>query len=98
MKFEVDTIQLASDTESLRESLRKISDCRMKMYDAIRALDRMWKGAAHDTYVAQCEKDEEQMKALIQEITAVINNIGTARENYDKCEESVKEIAGQIRI
>lgn len=98
MKFEVDTSQLTSATGTSREILDEISDDRARMYSAMRALDGMWAGKTHDAFVVQYEKDDESMKALIQDISTVIDNFGTARENYDRCEESAKDIAGRIRV
>ena len=38
------------------------------------------------------------MVSLIKELNTVIGNFGTARENYDACEEAVKELIRQISI
>lgn len=98
MKFEVDTNQLAAAVGSLQETLNEISDNQAKMYSVIESLEGMWKGEAHDTFAAQYENDNEMMAALIQDIDIVIENFGTARESYDTCEESAKDIARQIQI
>lgn len=98
MKFEVDTNQLAAAVRSLQDDLNGISDQRAKMYSSIRALDGMWMGASHDAFLAQYESDNEMMVELIRDLSAVFGNFGTARDNYDTCEESAKDIAKQIRV
>lgn len=98
MKFEVDTNQLSTAVGSLQDVLNEISDQREKMYSAIKVLDGMWVGESHDAFFTQYENDNEMMTALIQDLSTVIVNFGTARENYDTCEESAKDMARQIRI
>lgn len=98
MKLEVDTGQLAVTVGELQETLKDIADNRTNMYASIEALNRMWKGKAHDAFVKQCERDNEVMAALIQDINSVFGNFGKARENYDACEESAKDIARRIQI
>lgn len=98
MKFEVDTGQLGTTVRSLLDVLSEISDQRMKMYAAIKTLDGMWVGESHDVFLTQYENDNEMMVSLIQDLNTVIGHFGTARENYDACEESVKDLIRQISI
>lgn len=98
MKFEVDTDQLSATVRSLQDVLNEISDQRVKMYSAIKELDSMWIGEAHDTFLIQYENDNEMMEKMIQDLNEVVGNFGTARENYDSCEESVKDMIRKIRI
>lgn len=98
MKFEVDTDQLSATVRSLQDVLNEISDQRVKMYSAIKELDSMWIGEAHDAFLIQYENDNEMMEKMIQDLNEVVENFGTARENYDVCEESVKDMIRKIRI
>ena len=98
MKFEVDTNQLGTAVRSMLDALSEISNQRITMYSAIKTLDGMWVGESHDVFLAQYENDNEMMASLIQDLNTVVGNFGTARENYDACEESVKDLVRQISI
>lgn len=98
MKFEVDTNQLSMTVSSCQDILHDISNQQHRMYAAIKELDGMWAGESHDAFLVQYEKDNEMMTALIQDLDVIIGNFGTARENYDSCEESAKDMARQIHI
>lgn len=98
MKFEVETGQVQSLTQNFQAALTQITGNKQKMYQALEELDGMWQGKAHDTFVAQYQKDNEAMEQLLKELQEVCENIGKARQEYDNCEESVRELISAVEI
>ena len=98
MKFDVETGQLNTMVQSFQESLTQISGNRERMYQALEALDGMWKGQSHDAFVAQYSADNEKMVALIKDLQQLAENMGKARQSYDTCEQEVKSAIASIQI
>ena len=98
MKFEVETGQVQNLTQNFQDALSQISGNKQRMYQALEGLDGMWQGQAHDAFVAQYQKDNQEMETLIQELQQVAENIGTARQEYDNCEQEVKDMISAINV
>ena len=98
MKFEVDTSQLARTVSKLTTVLQEIEDDKKKMYLDLEALDAMWAGEAHDAFKAQYTIDDQFMRDLLDAIGGMIGDVSEARQEYDLCEEEVKQLASSIRI
>lgn len=98
MNFEVDTSMLGALTKKLRENLENISQQRSEMYSQLEALDGMWEGEAHDTFVAQYQIDHELMRKLLNELGTLAEHVGVSKENYDDCEEEALKLIRAISI
>ena len=98
MKFEVETGQVNSMVQSFKESLAQISANRQRMYNAMETLDGMWQGQAHDAFAVQYRSDNEEVVALLKDLEQVAENIAKARQDYDTCEQQVKETIDAIEI
>lgn len=98
MKFEVETGQVNTMYQSFKDALGQISTNKQRMYQALENLDGTWRGPAHDAFVAQYTADNEKMTGLLQELEQVAENISTARQEYDTCEEQVKQAIASIQV
>ena len=93
MKFEVETGQVNSMVQGFKDSLAQISANRQRMYNAMEALDE-----AHDAFAVQYRGDNEEVVALLKDLEQVAENIAKARQEYDTCEQQVKETIAAIEI
>lgn len=98
MKFDVDTGRLARTVSNLSEKLTRIEESQKRMYTALESLDGMWAGEAHDAFKVQYVQDDRLMTEMISGIRDTITDIGSARQEYDTCEEEVKQMALSIRV
>ena len=98
MKFEVETGQVNRMVQGFKESLTQISANRQRMYNAMEALDGMWQGQAHDVFAIQYRNDNEEVLALLKDLEQVAENMAKARQEYDTCEQQVKETIAAIEI
>ncbi len=98
MKFEVDTSSLGSTIRSMDAELNKIASISKRLYGALSALDGMWVGAAHDTFAAQYQADQQVLGNMSKTISGVIEGLENARKTYENCEQSVETEIRKIAI
>ncbi len=98
MKFEVDTGQVARTVSQLSSLIIRIDQDKKQMFENVETLDNMWAGEAHDTFKIQYLQDDTLMASLIDILEAVVDDIDQARQEYDKCEGEVRQLAESIRL
>ena len=98
MKFEVETASLNTTVGKMDEELNKIIENSNRLYEALEALDGMWKGTAHDTFAAQYISDQNVLNQMCKTISEVIQGMGEARKTYEESEQSVKNEIRKIAI
>lgn len=93
MKFEVDTGAVSSVYARLTEKINGIEAQRNGMFQELEALDGMWTGEAHDTFVQAYQSDNEKVRSLVELLKSLVEHIELSRKSYDDCEEkAVHEI------
>lgn len=98
MTFEVETSSLGRTIEDMAAELDKIGGVGKELFNAVAALDGMWEGAAHDTFVAQYQADQEVLSQMTRTIADIIDGLRDARKTYQECEQSVKTKIDKIVI
>ena len=98
MRFEVDTDQLETSVNRMQVLYDKISRERNQMYAALEALDGLWMGEAHDTFVVQYSADNVIVTEVLEGIRDVIAKISNAKREYDTCESEVVDIISSVQV
>ena len=98
MQYEVHTDRLAQAVPSMEERLGDIDRIRQQIVNGFDTLGGMWEGRAHDTFQAQYQEDDQLLQMLCQDIRMILSDMASARREYDRCEEQVRDSIARIRI
>ena len=98
MQYEVHTDRLAQAVTSMEEQLGDIDHIRQQIVNGFDALGGMWEGSAHDTFQAQYQEDDQLLQTFCQDIRMILSDMASARAEYDRCEEQVRDSIARIRI
>ena len=97
-KIRVNTDSLKHTQENVKSRLdgikKDIENVTLKMS----ALNSVWTGTAHDTFVNEVNSDLAILNSVCDEIQAIINYEGNAVTEYNKCEKQVSDLIAQINI
>lgn len=96
--IEVNTTTLKSDVATIEDELQKISSAAERLLQALHELESMWEGTAKQAFSAAVNSDIVQLKELVKTIKDFNGKTGEAREEYDKCENTVAQIVAAIRV
>lgn len=96
--IEVNTTTLKSDVDTISVELQKISSDADRLMQALRELESMWDGTAKQAFSAAVSGDIVQLKELVKTLNDFTRKTSEAREEYDKCENSVAQIVAAIRV
>ncbi len=94
----VNTETLRSQVESLRTEIGQAESEMNQMYDAVQELDGMWDGPANEAFKTQFMNDKEFMEELCKTVREIIDSMDNARTEYESCENTVRQLIGDIRI
>lgn len=96
--IEVDTQLLQRDENSLNEKLGVVRKSLERVYGQMEELDAMWDGPANEAFRQQFAQDREQFEAICKEVQELINSVGHACKEYNRCEAQVKAAVSAISI
>ena len=91
-------VKLAQAVTSMEERLGDIDHIRQQIVNGFDTLGGMWEGRAHDTFQAQYQEDDQLLQMLCQDIRMILSDMASARREYDRCEEQVRDSIARIRI
>lgn len=97
-KIAVDTTLLKSDVDSMQEELHGIRTELDLVYSSMQELDRMWEGAANESFMQQFGQDHEDMVKVCGIIQSMIDFMGEAKQEYESAEREVSMLVSAVRI
>ncbi len=97
-EIEMNTNTLAKDIEDLEELLLSLEGQIEEMFQAVKELDGMWSGPAHDAFIEQFQWDYQSSKDMCHILRELIDSLRHAGEEYDKCEQNINSVIGSLRI
>lgn len=97
-KIAINTGILQSDITALENAILTVKNKMENMFTNMKAMDNMWKGTAHDAFMVQFTNDYNSMKDLCDILTNLLDNIKTAKKEYEQCEDSINTIINDIQI
>lgn len=98
MEIAVNTSTLAGDIVELKNELVNARKLLSDMFGQVAELDEMWAGPAHEEFRRQFGIDYEDARNLCNTVESLLVSMVNAREQYDKCEDTVNEIVSAISI
>ena len=96
--IEVDISALDQDVKDLAETLEMVRKDMNDMFGAIKELDAMWEGPAHDVFALQFEADRQVFNNLCDTVDSIIDSMDNAKSDYRKCEANVRGEIDKIKI
>lgn len=94
----IDTQQLQSTIRGIDEDLQTLNQKTTQLYDAVLELGAMWTGPAHDTLVNQFEGDRAWLLEHLNFLAQYDQKLGDARQEYNECDDWVRNTIASIRI
>lgn len=96
--IEVNTSTLSGDINKMQDLLSQIVSGKEGVSESVHALDSMWSGTAHDTFMAAFAEDYELFNQLCSTISKIILCMENAKVTYDNCEDRVRTAVNAIHI
>lgn len=98
MRIEISTDQLAGDISSMQSRADDLENAKNQVFACLDNLNGMWVGSAHEAFVQQTQADQEELLALIKNLSEIISCMEYAKQEYDGCHDSVNELLASIQI
>ena len=97
-RIEIDTAQLGSTGSSIGEMVAQMKQSVQRLYAEVAELNTMWEGPANAAFNRQFNQDSEAMTAICTALEGYVQDLNTARNEYDKCNSDVRSIIDAIRV
>ena len=96
--IEVTTNTLKSDTETIALHLEKLRQRSDALESVTQQLGSMWEGQAKQAFTAAVRDDLNRLRSLISAMQKFTQKTDEARNEYDKCENTVTQLVASIRV
>lgn len=96
--IEVNTNILKADVSEIENELQSVLQCAGNLEATLSQLEGMWDGNAKQAFSVAVKDDIDRLKDLVKAMQNLTGKTGTAREEYDRCENSVAQIISSIRV
>ena len=94
----INTVTLKGDIDKLKIALEQVRKSIDEAYTATYELDKMWDGPANMTFQAAFNNDQTALVKMCDDIEKMIDSMGMAKVEYEKCENDVNCIIDSIKI
>lgn len=94
----VDTAILRNDMTAYENALHLVNTKTDKIFEEMQMLDSMWEGTANQIFMAQFRADYYRIKEVCKVLANLLEDIESARREYDQCEASVAGVIKEIHI
>ena len=94
----INTVILKGDIDKLKSTLEQVRKSIDEAYTATHELDKMWDGPANMTFQIEFNNDQTVLVKMCDEIEKMIDSMGMAKVEYEKCEKDVNAIIDSIKI
>ncbi|MBQ6832065.1 MAG: hypothetical protein IJO28_05460 [Oscillospiraceae bacterium] len=98
MQIEISTQQLNSDISTMNQQLEALQSARDNVFSCMEQLSTMWEGPAHYQFQRQVMVDSNRLTNLMKEIQNLIDCMQYARQEYDKCHDTVWDKISSLRL
>lgn len=97
-RIAVDTAILKSDVGKIDTQISKLKGQSKDLRSSLNTLATYYEGQAWDTFRTRMNQDLNNMDNLIQAIEKFTRKTDSARQEYERCESTVKGIVNSIRV
>jgi WXG100 family type VII secretion target len=95
-RIEIDTGRLNQTIQDMTDLLGQVKSQSDGIYGDVTELDAMWDGSANSAFNRQFLSDRARLAEICQDLEGHIQRMGTAKEEYDNCENAVAELVNAI--
>ena len=97
-EIRVNTGRMRADSRQLQEYLGKAEEHLARYQEQMAALDRMWKGPAHDAQQQRFMQAYQKMETLCGLMRQLVQQLETACGRYEDCEENVRQLVDGLHV
>lgn len=97
-RIEIDTAQLGGTSSNIEGMVGQMKESVQRLYAELAELNTMWDGPANAAFNDQFQRDSEEMSGICKALDGYVQDLNTARNEYDKCDSDVRSIIDAIRI
>ncbi len=93
-----DLDQFRTDIDRFEESVEKMEQLRVSLFNELTALNGMWEGTAHDMLMARFMDDNNFTEEFIAFLKSVGTNYNEAYYEYARCEAQVADVIASMNL
>ena len=94
----VNSTTLKSEVSTMTQALQQLRTEIDDAYAATRELDNMWDGPANMAFQEDFNNDRMVLLDICESMEKLIDSMGRARTEYEKCEADVKAIVDSVKF
>lgn len=94
----IDTRQLSAGIRGMREDLEQLHSCSDRLLEAVQQLSSLWDGPAHAAFINAFSQDAQWLEQRLEGVTRYTDDLEQARQDYDRCDQTVRGLVDSIRI
>lgn len=96
--IKVNTVSLARTRDEVQTRLDQVRKAMDQIAADMDALNSRWEGEAHQAFSRHVAEDIQFLAGGCDSIQEIIRYETNAVTEYDKCEQQVSDLIGQIRV
>lgn len=97
-KIKINTKTLQNDTDSIQKDLKQVQKKLEAMQTDVEELNSMWSGEANKAFNQAFSSDIKALAELCSSLESIVAYEGTAKAEYDKCENKVSSLIAAMNI
>ncbi len=97
-KIKINTARLDQTRGALEEKIARIKNDIDKISESMDALNAMWEGEAHQAFAQSVAEDLRELDLIYDAVRNLAEYERDASVEYNRCEQKVADLIGQIRI
>ena len=94
----VSTENINRDRESIQNELNGIERAVNELHQEMQSLAQTWEGSAWQNFQGLVSSDIENMHTVCGKVSGFLSHMEYAFREYQKCENQVQSLVGNIRI
>lgn len=91
-KIKMNTEKLKKDCNQFEQGILELEKCLQEMEEGVNALNSIWEGPSHDSFMTKYRKDCQQMEELNKGLRKYLEAMEKAQREYAICESRVEEL------
>ena len=96
--FKVNTYALNADSDRVAAKIASVRTQVKEMFQAIQALNGMWKGPANTAFAAKFAKEQREINSYLKAIEGYANSVKLDSKAYSDCENKVQSVISSLKV
>jgi len=97
-EVEVNINALSEDIDKLQAAVQQMDEKIKDVFDAVGELGKMWEGPEKAEFLQQIESDYGSCQEMCGILRDLISGLTYAKEEYQECEQRVKDLIEAVQI